>query len=372
MTPDIKSQTDWLISWVTDKALPFWASTAIDNQGGFYEDLDLSGQARTHVVRRFRVQARQLYVYALATQLGWIDGREILRTGFDFMMDKGFEVDNQLGFIHLLNADYSVNDPKRDLYDHAFYLLAAAWVHRVINHPKSISSQKAILSFLESDLRSETGGWKEGSPSQLPRRQNPHMHMFETCLNWMAISDDEHWRTLADEILDLFKTRFFDPKTHSIIEFFEADWTPLKGRQGKSREPGHAAEWIWLLRWYQRQTGVDTSQYSNALYNKLNMRTDIFLNDEENSDDKVLRNTKRLWCQTELIKAHLAQAESGISGAAEMASSLMYGFRQTYLNENGTWIDQLDHQGRPCANTIPASTFYHIICMISEARRLCN
>jgi len=60
----------------------------------------------------------------------------------------------------------------------------------------------------------------------------------------------------------------------------------------------------------------------------------------------------------------------GHSGAKSQAIRAIDAFREHYLNDDGSWIDQLNAEGRPCAKTIPVSTFYHIMGMITEVDRL--
>jgi mannose-6-phosphate isomerase len=49
---------------------------------------------------------------------------------------------------------------------------------------------EALVTFLETDLRSPHGGFLEGISATLPRRQNPHMHLFAAMIaNYDAIGD---------------------------------------------------------------------------------------------------------------------------------------------------------------------------------------
>jgi hypothetical protein len=60
-------------------ALPLWSKEGWDRTtGGFVERLDQEGRADRLAPRRVRVQARQIYCFAKAAQMGWYpDGREI-------------------------------------------------------------------------------------------------------------------------------------------------------------------------------------------------------------------------------------------------------------------------------------------------------
>ena len=98
-------------AWLMDKALPFWAENAVDDAGGFCEELSSQSKPNWRAVRRLRVQARQIFTYALAQERGWYAGLTPANKTLDFMLAKGFMPDGYPGFISLLNQDYSVHDP---------------------------------------------------------------------------------------------------------------------------------------------------------------------------------------------------------------------------------------------------------------------
>jgi len=361
----LSHQAARLESWVRDASLPFWASQARDIDGGWYECLKLDKSPDAEAIRRLRVQARQVYVYALADRLGWYDGaRQVADTTFDFMVEKGYQPDGKPGFIHLLEPKCTVRDPRRDFYDHAFYLLACA---NVGERGAKIASE--VMNLINS-WESPFGGWGEGDPHLLPRRQNPHMHLFEASMAYFDLSGDKKWLGYTGKVFKLFKQHLFDSKHHVIREFFNEDWSYYSNPEGNSAEPGHGVEWVWLLGQYQRYSGIDTSKYATLLYDRAFRGQADFLNDEEDVQGNVRRDTKRLWVQTEVVKCHLAQAERGIPGSADMAAAAIEGLFQYYLNADGSWNDQIDNAGNPIAKTIPVSTFYHVICMAAEAVRV--
>jgi len=360
-----KKQAERLEAWTREAALPFWASQARDFDGGWYECLKLDRSPDAEAVRRLRVQARQVYVYALADRLGWYDqGRDVAETTFDFMVEKGYQPDGQPGFIHLLNPNCTVKDDRRDFYDHAFYLLACANIGA-----KGSAIAMDIMELIES-WRSPHGGWLEGIPAQLPRRQNPHMHLFEASMAYYELTHDRKWLELTSRIFELFKSHIFDPEHHVIREFFNHDWRYYKAPSGNSAEPGHAVEWVWLLGQFERLSGTDTSVYAAKLQNRALSGDVMFLNDEEDVTGVVRRATKRLWIQTEVVKCLVAQTERGVSGCDEMAAAVIEGLFQNYLNDDGSWNDQLDENLQPIATTIPVSTFYHVMCMAAESVRV--
>src|SRR5712664_4586676 len=121
-----------------DHSLPLWSGEGWDQvAGGFVEKLDIEGRADRAAPRRVRVQARQIYCFAKAAQLGWYpQGREIAMKGLDYLLAKAKSPDGRPGFIHLLGWDGSTLNAMRDTYDHAFVLLALSTVYQ-LSHDRS-------------------------------------------------------------------------------------------------------------------------------------------------------------------------------------------------------------------------------------------
>jgi mannose/cellobiose epimerase-like protein (N-acyl-D-glucosamine 2-epimerase family) len=94
--------------------------------------------------------------------------------------------------------------------------------------------------------------------------------------------------------------------------------------------------------------------------------------DEGDADGNIRKSTSRCWPQTEIVKAWIAQAEAGEVGAADEARAALERLHQHYLTHpvKGGWYDQFDRDGHSLVDTIPASSFYHILCAIAEADRV--
>ena len=59
-------------TWMFDHALPLWATAGQDKSGrGFAELLDRTGRPLDPGFKRIRVQARQIYTFCHAVELGW-------------------------------------------------------------------------------------------------------------------------------------------------------------------------------------------------------------------------------------------------------------------------------------------------------------
>ena len=354
-----------LETWCRDAALPFWAGVQ-ESSGAWPECLHLDGTPDRPRIRRHRVQARQVFSYALATKLGWFDGREVVRSGVDFMWRAGRQGGGpgpETGLLHRLNADGTPADTRRDLYDHAFYLLALGWAEATIGGQGG--RLRDLTAFLDS-LVHPAGGYREGVPATLPRRQNPHMHLFETCLSLHGLGVEGDWLRRAKDLHALFESHFFDPSRRIIREHFSESWQ----WDGGNAEPGHAVEWVWLLREYEVATGTDTRPRRDALYGSALLSGAVWLLDGTTPEGDSVRETSRLWVQTELVKAHVAQARSGVPGARGMAAAAVDGLLADWLHPDGTWTDQRGACGQRISDTVPTSTLYHILLMASEVAEL--
>jgi mannose-6-phosphate isomerase len=203
----------------------------------------------------------------------------------------------------------------------------------------------------------------------MPRRQNPQMHLFEALIATFDATHEAVFQNRAGDFFALFLANLYDKQKHVLGEYFEDDWSKI---EPVSVEPGHQAEWAWLLRGFERITGCPTGRYrAELLASALRFRDEETgcLVDEGDADGKIKRSSRRLWPQTELAKAWIAQAEAGQAGAADEARAALARLERHYLSHPvpGGWYDQFDRNGRSLVATIPASSFYHVLCTVAEA-----
>ncbi len=363
----ISRYQDWLI----DEALPYWAKAAINTSGGFHEKLTMDGKPVTDCPRRVRVQARLTQVYSVAAHYAWYkNARYVSDHGWDFITAAGMASDQEMpGIAHLLNPDGSLLDGTRDTYAQAFLLLAAAWRIKAFNDPGAKNVMEQTNDFLNSTLLHPDKGWREGKPESLPRRQNPHMHLFEAFMACYEATNDTRYLVQARKIYDLFLSTFFNENNGFLIEYFDDDLSVHK-EKGHLVEPGHMMEWVWLLNWFDRLTGSQSKKLKTQLYTKaeqigMNQITNLLFDQTSTSGD-VLKNTSRLWTLTEYIKASLVMNE------LQKADTLIEKLFNYYLTVNvtGGWSDTLDQQGGKTAGFMETSSFYHLIGVNMELERL--
>lgn len=366
-----------LQDWAIEAALPLWAEAGFDRvRGGFHERLLWDGSPDTTAGRRTRVQARQIYVYAHAAVLGWYpDGLPLALRALEFLLAKCRSPDGRPGYIHRLDAENAIADPLRDTYDHAFILLALAWLARASGDAQARALIDETLAFMDEHLAAEDGTFREGLPPSQPRRQNPHMHIFEAMLALHETIAYPGALQRAGRLRALLEDKFLDPLTRTIGEYFTDDWRPLHSGRDDIVEPGHHAEWCWLIRRHERMSALAPASLAADLLatavSSAEARTGL-LRDGADRSGHPRRLGRRCWPQTELAKAWLAEHELGRAGAANRARRAMQAMADEYLAGPfaGGWIDQFDAAGKPIVGFVPASTFYHLFGAIAEARRV--
>jgi mannose-6-phosphate isomerase len=348
----------------------WWSSGADHANGGFEELLDLAGSPVT-APRRARVQARQVYVYATAGALGWQGPwREAVNHGLDYFVARYFRPDG------LVRASVSPIGAPADegpvLYDQAFGLLALAAAD---GGAETADRARALIGAIDEYFRSDGLGYRSGDPER-PFQSNPHMHLFEASLAWMALDPSRLWSDLAERIAALAMTRFVDAKTGALREFFDDRWAPAAGVDGTIVEPGHQFEWAWLL---YRWAGLSGSAAATTVANRLveigaghgiDHAQGVAINALDDGF-APLDPSARLWPQTEWIKAALLAAESSPVDRERHLSDAVDGIAglKRYLLPNGTWRDKLGTGGAFVEEPAPASSLYHIVGAIAEVTR---
>jgi mannose/cellobiose epimerase-like protein (N-acyl-D-glucosamine 2-epimerase family) len=361
-------------TWFAERALPFWRERGLRPDGRlFLERLHLDGTPDLGADLRVRTQARQIYVFATATTLGLDDrGAALARSMLAPLTAAARSPDGKPGWVHVLDADGGVRDARRDLYDHAFVLLMYAAL--LANGPdRELRRELEVtLGAIDTLFEAPHGGYAETATGGLPRRQNPHMHLFEAFLALFEATGEARFLARAGELLGLFRTRFVDDERDLVREFFAADWSLLPDGSSDVVEPGHMMEWVWLLRRYQRLTASPLEALQARLFRqgeRLGREADGFLIDSTDPAGGSRADSRRLWVQTEYLKALLVRARAGDPAAPRSrATALSEALFRTYLGVEpvGTWHDRFTRDGRLAVDHIPASTLYHLIGVVAE------
>ena len=353
---------EWL--W---QAFETWSEKAWDDgQGGFVEQLDLEGNPDRGADRRVRVQARQVYSFAQAIELGWPEtdtAKSLIERGLDYLDTRLRHPEG--GWVHIIAADGTPSDQRRDLYDHAFIILAGSAAYKATGSALGLKIAQDAMAFVDTQLKDQSlGGWLEALPATLPRRSNPHMHMLEAMLAYHDATGDLAALDRAGECVTLFEKYFFDPATNVMSEFFQQDWSTVETPVETVFEPGHHYEWATLLSMHESVSGHDSLSWRRRLIryadaNGLNAETGLAMN-ARRANGEITNANSRLWHQLEMFRAYLLHP--GVASRAK-AGALLEQIFEVYLDQGpvGGWIDEVDASGAPIAKAVPASMLYHAV-----------
>ncbi|MDP3080262.1 MAG: AGE family epimerase/isomerase [Brevundimonas sp.] len=370
-TPPLEVLSEQLGQWLKLNALPLWATLGVDADGAFAEALDGTG-AQVGDFRRARVQARQAYVYSLASRWGW-------GAGYAALVERGlaqFEATNRRAdglYRTRVSSAGAVLDDAASLYDQAFILLATATAASAgIDRARCTQTAASVVAALQS-LALPQGGWRE--PVGPAYQANAHMHLLEAALAWEALDPDGPWASLADAIVGLTKAYFIDAQGGFLREFFGPDWLPADGEAGRLVEPGHQFEWAWLLtRWGRLRSDSWGLEAARRLFAAGEHGLDRARGVAIDELDEALQPRSfraRLWPQTEWLKAALILSETvegdehrGLLDSAAAAFDGLW----LYLGPDGLWRDKLGPDGAFETEPAPASSLYHIVAAYRQLR----
>jgi len=367
---DPSRDTLWAWPWLRDEVWPTWLAHGVDwAGGGFHEWLDLSDLRCDAPYRRLRVAARQVYSFAAAEAAGLPRAAQAVELGVDVLRRRARQTDG--GYASRLAPDGTAIEAPRDLYDHAFVLLALASAARVLPAAPLRRDALALLAHLDEHFAHPAGGYRESRPPTLPRRQNPHMHLLEGFLAaWDAFAEPV-FLDRAAAMLRLFLDRFLDPATGTLPELFDDALRPLAEDGLHAVEPGHHCEWAWLLHWHRAAAGPTEGapEAARALLafvdrHGTNPATGT-LRDSLWSDGAPREPGSRLWPQTERLKSEALRPDSTPNGRARAGAALR---RHIQGAPPGLWFERLDAEGRPLPGPAPASSLYHLTAGILVAR----
>lgn len=348
--------------WLHDACFPLWADQG-GVAGGFYEALDLQHVAIPSDIARVRVQARQTYMFCVAKRLGWSPNRadELIKLGLKTL---GTVCLNEAGlFTRKIDLqEGQALTQEADLYDTAFALLAMSAAKEAGYDTSDLMTQ--TVRMLETHFADPAGGYAEALPRLPFRLQNPHMHLFEACLEAFEATEDKAHLERAAALRQLCLDRFIDTETGILSEVFDPlDWRVPEGDNGQGVEPGHQFEWVWLLEKFARLSGTELPSEATRLYDfgcSTLLETGLAVQ-AVRRNGSTFDPSARTWPQTEALKAHLTMHRYGDDDAADRAVQSFDVLMGTYLTPQGGWKDKFDADGRLLAENMPASTGYHVV-----------
>lgn len=358
-------------TWLCEVAAPLWACRGRTASGLFAERMTHDGVPDESYFRVF-VQARHIFSFATIGRLGW-EGpwKDLIAETITTVVGNARRSDGF--FVHRLDAAARPLDERADLYDQAFVLFALANAGAVLDDQNWFDVAEDLLDTIERRWSHPLGGFTEGEiVDPRVRRQNPHMHLLEATMALAEASGRTRFAARAEDLANLAASKFIDPATGALLEYFTDQLDPAPGVEGQIVEPGHCFEWAWLFERLGASGREDRLAVADGLIGFARAHgicdtRGVCIN-EVLTDGTVLDATARLWPQTERIKAAaIRHRRSGSTAEADDTAAAIRGLAQYYaVPVPGLWRDKLKSDGSFVEELAPGSSLYHISCAYGE------
>ncbi len=378
MAGGLSSHIDSLQVRLIQRWVPKWHDAFTDRTlGGYYERLNRNFKPILTGQRRLVSQCRQLSIYshwAAHNQKSNVS----VRNQFEFIVERYHHA--QAGhWWFSIDDSGNVKDRHSDLYALAFVIFSFSHYYRVNQDARAKDLAMQVLAFINDKFRipglpgfAEAVG-DEGRPMQKMRRQNPHMHLLEACLFAYETWGDSAYLSMADEIVELFARYFYDTHNHVVREFFNDDLS-LHPAEGHKVEPGHAFEWVWLLKKHGAAHGDSSRHDVIALHLLENANRSGWDHDHGGIYDvvdergAVIAPTKRIWPFCEALKANVLMLNTAPDRQAikDRVFEMIRVFNERYMQERGFWSEWLERDFTPVTDYMPATTPYHVYFGVME------
>ena len=247
-------------------------------------------------------------------------------------------------------------------------MFALAYVHRNTGDPRARALADKTLAFMDDRMGHAAGGYHEALPRRVlsaAPRQPAYAFPAGSMLAWHEMTGDPAYLERANAVIDLFLRHFHDRTTGTLGEYFEEDWAQAAPPDGHIVEPGHHFEWSWLLMRAADAGGRDARREARVLYDFAiahGLDESLLAIDECDKTGCQTRRSRRVWPQTELIKAHIAMGD--VPAAADVAAKVLDSYLGTRVQ--GLWVDQYDENGQGITKMVPASSLYHLMVAFRE------
>jgi mannose-6-phosphate isomerase len=354
-------------AWLLQRAIPLWLRHGVDGAaGGYHEHLAADLYGCDASFRRLRVVARQIFVFSQAHRFGVAGAAEGAALGVAFL--ERHAALKEGGYAWRFDLANQPTDTTRDLYDHAFVLLALSAATAVLPAADLRGRALALLNYLDRHMAHPAGGYSEGIPASLPRRQNPHMHLLEALLAAHAAFGDAIFLERARTLVALVLARFIDPATGALPERFDDDWRPDAPAGIFLTEPGHHCEWVWLLHEFASHAGPGADAASAAArllafadaHGAHTVTNDLV--ECVASDGRQVARSARLWPQAERLKAAFLRHDRTEAGKHAALAGL-----GVWLRPDGLWHERRTEDGLFIPGPTAATSLYHLTSAILTA-----
>jgi mannose-6-phosphate isomerase len=367
--------------WFWQDFLGDWVAQVQDGNFGVFDALDVNGTPDLTATKSLLAQARTLFTLSHAA----------LRSGDPALTAAAAK---QAAFLHhfrkapglyrcATNRDGSPTGQPADeaarSYDQTFVILGLVTWNKLCPSDGVPQLVEDCWQALQTKLTDPATGLllnDDVGANRMPA-QNPHMHLYEACLQAMRMTGDPVWLTRAAALRSTGLRHFLDQDSGSLAEFLTPDLAPLPGAEGQRREIGHQCEWAWLL---LQEAELAGDPEIGAPARRLLAFADRFgyapngplkgaAYDAVSCTGAVIENSFLLWPQTEVLKTLALRHIAGEADAGARAQALLCLMFEGWFAGRPVFVNRLDADGKTLWPEALTRLMYHIIIAMTEGAR---
>ncbi|MEM5475713.1 AGE family epimerase/isomerase [Pacificibacter sp. AS14] len=377
MTKDATYWSQWF--WGTFFA--DWLARVQDDQGGVFDALNADGKPDLTAKKSLLAQARTLFTLSHAALVTG-DPSLIAAAKGQVTFLKHFQ--KTPGLYRCMTArdgslTGAIEDEHARSYDQTFVILGLVTWNKIAPSDEVVTLIDDCWSALEAHLTDPATGLlrNDDSGANNGPAQNPHMHLFEACLQAFRMTNDDIWLTRAAQLRATGLQYFMDGQSGSIAEFLTPDLNPLPDAAGLRREVGHQCEWAWLL--------VEEAELANDDSLRLGAKPLIRFADNYgfaqdgllkgaafdavSANGDLVENSFLMWPQTEAIKILATRHRAGEPEVGARAQRLLCLMFEGWFAKHPVFINQIDADGNTLWDEGLTRLMYHIVIALSEGTR---
>ncbi|MBU2991895.1 AGE family epimerase/isomerase [Octadecabacter sp. 1_MG-2023] len=377
MTKDAQEWSQWF--W--GPFLSDWLARVQDGENGVFDALDVDGNPDLTSGKTLLAQARTLFTIAhIALASGDPAHVEAARKQAEFV--KSFQKAKGLYRCKSMRDGTATGRKDGEIarsYDQTFVVLGFVTWNKVAQSADVSILIEECWGALKTHLTDPDTGLlrNDDSGADTGPAQNPHMHLYEACLQGFRMTNDAIWLERAADLRAVGLQYFMDDNSGSIAEFLTPDLQPLAGGDGQRREVGHQCEWAWLLleeaELAKTTTPIDPAGRLVTFADDCGFASKGLFEgavyDAVSSAGDVVENSFLLWPQTEAIKILTTRHRAGDPSAGERAQRLMCLMFERWFVGHTCFVNQLDAEGAVIWDEGLTRLMYHLVIAMSEGAR---
>ena len=358
-----------------EKILPYWYTTAIDQQyGGYLLSDDAAKKAPPATEKQLVSQTRMLWGFSDAHLNGFSDSKhdylKAAEQGYRFLLDHFLDREKG-GYFWATDVTGKPVDERKIVYGESFAIYGLVEYYRASGDKAALKHAKDLYQVLQQHAHDPNhGGWiehfqRDWTPILDPKAQviveragcksaNTHLHLLESLTDLYQATQDPAVRKSLSEAVMINMTWFYPVDPAKSAFHRHLDWTPVTEPSSAGLSYGHNVEFAWLMIRAQQTLGqlpawdhFDAHLQHALKYGYDHTRGGLY---SRGVDDQPATDTDKVWwVQAEMLAALTDGLKHKPNPDYRKALDQLLEFITTYQANpsDGIWLDTVTAEGKP-------------------------